>query len=161
VVLARRSRLAAAAGATFALSTLGGYLLSVWIRLFGFKEIRTTAGIAAGLLEVAAFAALAVAAVTAGPVRQADESASPVAVMLARVQAAAPVLIAAVGVVSVLALILLGVAVAGASGSPAVAAGAAGPGFTLKTTKIGGVTVLTNAKGLILYWFAPDTTTAS
>jgi predicted lipoprotein with Yx(FWY)xxD motif len=31
----------------------------------------------------------------------------------------------------------------------------------LKTTKIGGVTVLTNAKGLILYWFAPDTATAS
>lgn len=92
--------------------------------------------------------------------RQADESASPVAVMLARVQAAAPMLIAAVGVVSVLALILLGVAVAGAGGSPAVAAGAAGPGFTLKTTKIG-VTVLTNAKGLILYWFAPDTATAS
>src|SRR5206468_11369790 len=104
VVLATRSRLAAAAGAAFALSTLGGYLLSVWIGLFGFKEVRTTAGIAAGLMEVAAFAALAVAAVTAGPVRQADEPASPVAVMLARVQAAAPMVIAAVGVVSVLAL---------------------------------------------------------
>jgi hypothetical protein len=96
VVLATRSRLAAAAGAAFALSTLGGYLLSVWIGLFGFKEIRTTAGIAAGLIEVAAFAALALAAVTAGPVRQADEPASPVAVTLARVQAAAPMLIAAV-----------------------------------------------------------------
>ena len=161
MVLATRSRLAAAAGAAFALSTLGGYLLSVWIGLFGFKEVRTTAGIAAGLIEVAAFAALAVAAVTAGPVRQADEPASPVAVMLARVQAAAPMLIAAVGVVSVLALVLLGVAVAGAGGPPAAAAGAAGPGVTLKTTKIGGVTVLTNAKGLTLYWFAPDTATAS
>jgi predicted lipoprotein with Yx(FWY)xxD motif len=161
VVLATRSRLAAAAGAAFALSTLGGYLLSVWIGLFGFKEVRTTAGIAAGLIEVAAFAALAVAAVTAGPVRQADEPASPVAVMLARVQAAAPMLIAAVGVVSVLALVLLGVAVAGAGGPPAAAAGAAGPGVTLKTTKIGGVTVLTNAKGLTLYRFAPDTATAS
>src|SRR5206468_1553588 len=59
VVLATRSRLAAAAGAAFALSTLGGYLLSVWIGLFGFKEVRTTAGIAAGLIEVAAFATLA------------------------------------------------------------------------------------------------------
>src|SRR3984885_12252331 len=35
-------RLAAAAGAGFALATLGGYILSVWIGLFGFKEVRTT-----------------------------------------------------------------------------------------------------------------------
>ena len=52
-------RLAAAAGAGFALATLGGYLLSVWIGLFGFKEVRTSAGIVAGLVEVAAFVALA------------------------------------------------------------------------------------------------------
>ena len=45
VVLATGSRLAAAAGAVFALATLGGYLLSVWVGLFGFKEVRTTAGI--------------------------------------------------------------------------------------------------------------------
>jgi hypothetical protein len=44
VVLASGSRLAAA-GAGFAVATLGGYLLSVWISLFGFKEVRTTAGI--------------------------------------------------------------------------------------------------------------------
>jgi hypothetical protein len=48
VVLVSGSRLAAAAGAGFALSTLGGYLLSVQFGLFGFKEIRTTAGIIAG-----------------------------------------------------------------------------------------------------------------
>jgi hypothetical protein len=58
-VLVSGSRLAAMAGAGFALSTLGGYLLSVSIGLFGFKEIRTTAGIVAGVIEVAAFAALA------------------------------------------------------------------------------------------------------
>src|SRR5205809_2503831 len=52
-------RLAAAAGAGFALATLGGYLLSVAIGLFGFKEVRTTAGIVAGLIEVTAFAVLA------------------------------------------------------------------------------------------------------
>src|SRR6202022_2715829 len=57
------SRLAAVAGAGFALATLGGYLLSVWTGLFGFKEVRTTAGIAAGVVEVTAFAALAMAAV--------------------------------------------------------------------------------------------------
>jgi predicted lipoprotein with Yx(FWY)xxD motif len=55
-VLVSGSRLAGAAGAGFALSTLAGYLLSVWIGLFGFKEIRTTAGIVAGVIEVAAFA---------------------------------------------------------------------------------------------------------
>ena len=63
-VLVSGSRLAAAAGAGFALSTLGGYLLSVWIGLFGFKEVRTTAGIVAGVIEIAAFAALAVLALT-------------------------------------------------------------------------------------------------
>ncbi len=41
--LATHSRLAAAAGAAFALSTLGCYLLAVWTGLFGFKEIRTRA----------------------------------------------------------------------------------------------------------------------
>src|SRR6201987_4669663 len=53
------SRLAAGAAAGFALATLGGYLLSVWTGLFGFHEVRTTAGVAAGVIEVAAFAVLA------------------------------------------------------------------------------------------------------
>src|ERR1700759_5351876 len=48
-------RLAAAAGAGFALATLGGYLLSVAIGLFGFTEVRTTAGTVAGVVEVGAF----------------------------------------------------------------------------------------------------------
>jgi predicted lipoprotein with Yx(FWY)xxD motif len=157
-VLVTRSWLAAAAGAGFALATLGGYLLSVWIGLFGFKEVRTTAGIAAGLIEVAAFATLALAAVTADPTRQAGETVSPAARILARVQAAAPTVIAAVGGVCVLAVVLLGVAVANAGGPPAVAAGAS---VTLKTARIGGATVLTNANGLTLYWFAPDTPAAS
>jgi hypothetical protein len=52
------SQLAAGAG-VFALATLGAYLLSVWTGLFGFKEVRTTAGIAAGVVEVTAFVALA------------------------------------------------------------------------------------------------------
>ena len=32
---------------------------------------------------------------------------------------------------------------------------------TVKTTTIGGATVLTNAKGFTIYWFAPDTSTTS
>ena len=60
-------RLAAAAGAGFALATLGGYLLSVWIGLFGFTEVRTTAGIVAGVVEVAAFVVLAALALAPAP----------------------------------------------------------------------------------------------
>jgi len=157
-VLVTRSPLVAAAGAGFALATLGGYLLSVWIGLFGFREVRTTAGIAAGLIEVAAFAVLALAAIVAGPVRQAGGPASPAARMHARVQAAAPMLVAAVGAVSVAALALLGVAAASAGGPPSAAAGAS---VTLKTARIGGVSVLTNVSGLTLYWFAPDTPATS
>ena len=67
VVLVTGSRLADAAGAVFALATLGGYLLSVWAGLFGFKEVRTTAGIAAGVVEVAVFAALAALAARPRP----------------------------------------------------------------------------------------------
>ena len=42
-----------------ALATRGGYLSPVWIGLSGFKEARTTAGIAAGVVEVAALLVLA------------------------------------------------------------------------------------------------------
>ena len=69
-------RLAAAAGAGFALATLGGYLLSVWIGLFGFKEVRTGAGIAAGLVEVAAFAVLAALALAPAPAKAATDRAA-------------------------------------------------------------------------------------
>jgi predicted lipoprotein with Yx(FWY)xxD motif len=74
--LVTRSRLAAAASAALALSTLAAYLLAVWIGLFGFKEIRTRAGLAAGLIEVAAFATLALAAVTANSARRAGAPAA-------------------------------------------------------------------------------------
>jgi predicted lipoprotein with Yx(FWY)xxD motif len=154
-VLVTGSRLAAAAGALFALSTLGGYLLTVWFGLFGFKEIRTTAGIVAGVIEVAAFAVLAVLALSPAAQRQpAGPVASP-GTARARLQAGAPGAGWIAAGVSVVALVLLGVAVAGASGPAPSAAG------ELKTEKVGGVSVLTNAKGYTLYWFAPDTPTKS
>jgi predicted lipoprotein with Yx(FWY)xxD motif len=46
---------------------------------------------------------------------------------------------------------------AATSASSAPASG----GTALKTTTIGGVTVLTNAQGFTLYWFVPDTSTTS
>src|ERR1700729_1469932 len=76
--VAPATRLAAGAGAGFALATLGGYLLTVWIGLFGFKEVRTGAGIAAGLVEVAAFVALAALALAPAPAKAgADRAAAP------------------------------------------------------------------------------------
>jgi predicted lipoprotein with Yx(FWY)xxD motif len=152
------SRLAAGAGAGFALATLGGYLLTVWIGLFGFKEVRTGAGIAAGVVEVAAFVALAALALAPAPATALAEGAAaaparfPTQIPPATARAAA---MTAAGL-TVAALVLFGLAVAGASSTAPLATTTA-----LKTTTIGGTPVLTNAKGLTLYSFAPDAPTIS
>ncbi len=155
-VLATGGWLAAAAGAGFALATLGGYLLSLWIGLFAFKEVRTTAGIVAGVIEVAAFAALAgLAGLTAAPGGRGRAGGR----LLAGLRAGVPgtrVVAVSVAAVSGAALAVLGASVAAATGPGATAAGR-----SLKTTRIGGVTVLTTAQGRTLYWFAPDTATRS
>jgi predicted lipoprotein with Yx(FWY)xxD motif len=134
------SALVAAAGALFAVSTLGGYLLSLWVGLFGFTEVRTTTGIVAGVIDVAAFAALAVAAAPS----------LPYAKDLGRR------LLPAVAAASVVALALMVAAVATPKTQPA----ATGPNV-LKARDVNGVNLLTNAAGLTLYWFAPDSTTKS
>ncbi len=162
LVLVRGGRLAAALGAGFAVATLGGYLLSIWFGLFGFREVRTTAGIVAGLIEVATFAVLAPVALAPSGAGQAAAPGRAGAHasgggLMGRLQAGVPGAGRAVAGLSVLALVLLGVAVAGA-GTPATTGGS---GQALKTTTIHGVTVLTNAKGFTLYWFAPDTSTKS
>jgi predicted lipoprotein with Yx(FWY)xxD motif len=173
-------RLAAAAGAGFALSTLVGYLLTVWIGLFGFREVRTTAGIVAGVIEIAAFAILAVlvvgpvalggpAGATAAPGGQAGATGTPgrpagpaagggalLARLPAGLQAGVPGAGWAVAAVSLVACIALGTALAGA-GAPAPASAGGG----LRAAKVGGATVVTNAKGFTLYWFVPDTRTKS
>jgi len=151
------SRLAAAAGAGFALATLGGYLLSVWIGLFGFKEVRTTAGIVAGVVDVAAFvvlAALALAPAAAnGPAGGAAVAPATFPAQISpAIARAAGMTTAALAAVA----LLLGLAVAGANSAAPAATGTA-----LKTTTIDGTTVLTNAQGFTLYSFAPDTPTLS
>ena len=157
-VLVTGSRLAAAAGAGFALATLGGYLLSVWIGLFGFREVRTTAGIVAGVIEVAAFAALAVLALIppASPPPGQQSPARPA--LLARLQDGIPGAGWAVAGVCVIALVLLGVAVGGAGGPTPASTSASG---SLKAVQIGGVSVVANARGFTLYSFAPDTPATS
>jgi predicted lipoprotein with Yx(FWY)xxD motif len=159
-VLVLGSRMAAAAGAGFALATLGGYLLSIWVGLFGFKEVRTTAGIVAGVIEVVAFMVLAQLALTPAAQGLGAAGGAHRAGLQARLRGG-DVPGAGPGIVglSVVALVLLIVAVAGAGGSPSPSA--AGPGQVLKTAKIGGVTVITNAAGLTLYWFVPDNATTS
>jgi len=134
------SWLAAAAGALFAISTLGGYLLSLWVGLFGFTEVRTTAGIVAGIIDVAAFATLTLAAAPG----------LPASLNLGRK------LLPAVSAASVVALALLFAAVATPTTQPV----ATGPDV-LEARVVGGVNLLTNANGLTLYWFAPDTPTKS
>ena len=162
--LAVASRLAAAAGAGFALATLGGYLLSVWTGLFGFKEVRTTAGIVAGVIEVLAFVVLAALALApAAANAPADGPAAAPARFPAQIPPAATRAagLTAAGL-AVAALVLFGLVLAGASSpAPAATATGTGTGTVLKTTTIGGTTVLTNAKGFTLYSFAPDTPTAS
>jgi predicted lipoprotein with Yx(FWY)xxD motif len=149
-VLATGNPVVAALGAGFAVATLAGYLLSVWVGLFGYTEVRTTAGIVAGLLEVAAFAVLGLFAVSP---EAAAGSRGP-GQGLARLLAGIPMARTLVAVVSVVALVLLLIAEAGA-GAPAATAGS---GAALKTGKVGSVTVLTTAKGLTVYTFAADTT---
>jgi predicted lipoprotein with Yx(FWY)xxD motif len=146
-VLASGARLAAAAGAAFSLATLGGYLLSLWVGLFGIKEVRTTAGIAAGVVEVAAFAALA--GLAALPAERGRAGGRLMAHLRAGVTGAS------IAAVSVVALVVLGASVAAAGGSATTAPGA------LKAVRIGAVTVLADANGHTLYWFAPDTVARS
>ena len=132
--------MAEAAGALFAVSTLGGYLLSLWVGLFGFTEVRTTAGIWAGIIDVAAFATLTLAAAPR----------LPASLNLGRL------MMPAVAGASIVALALLVAAVATPKTQPV----ATGPNV-LKARVVGGVTLLTNADGLTLYWFAPDTSVKS
>ena len=127
-------RLAYAAGAAFAIGTLGGYLLSLKVGLFGFTEVRTTAGIVAAIIDVAAFAVLA-AGLVAG---------------LGVGRRALPV----VGAVSAVALALTAVFVASPKTPPPVATGASGQ--TLDARTIAGQALLTNSSGITLYTFAPD-----
>jgi len=170
-VLVTGSRLAAAAGAGFALATLGGYLLSVQFGLFGFREVRTTAGIVAGLLEVLAFAALGVLAATPAGVasRRHTSGAAAHNPIVGRAVSGVSGTQAGLGAaaVSVVALGLLAGALAGAGG--AASAGNSGTGTAaqapagsgLRTADVHGTTVLTNAAGKTLYWFAPDTASKS
>jgi predicted lipoprotein with Yx(FWY)xxD motif len=157
-VLASGSRLASAAGAGFALGTLGGYLLSLRIGLFGFREVRTASGIVAGIIEIVAVAVLAVLALGSPLRRQPHDPATHVNGVSERLESILPVARWGSAALVALAAVLFGVSVA-----------ASGPGSTnsgsgtalVKIATINGVPVLTNARGFTLYWFVPDMPTRS
>ena len=148
----------AAIGAGYAIATLGGYLLSLWVGLFGFHEIRSTAGTVAGIIEIAAFGVLlGLAVLILEPVWLGRPGEPAPAGRPARLGALAA---AAVSVLTAVAAVVFGVSVATASSGQAVPATAGGTAM-LRTTTIGGVSVLTNSSGRTLYWFAPDTPSKS
>jgi predicted lipoprotein with Yx(FWY)xxD motif len=172
----------ALAGAAFAIATFGGYLLSVWIGLFGFREVRTTSGIVAGIIEVAAFGVLLAAVVLLWAEAGVEDWAGRVlSIRLAGRDRSASLggapgwdrsgrwvriagwtgspgfrLLGVIGVplACVGALGVLAGTVATATGSPTATAG----NVTLRTARIGDTTVLTNSKGFTLYLFVPDGT---
>jgi predicted lipoprotein with Yx(FWY)xxD motif len=122
------------------------------------------------VIEVAAFAALAVAAAApapraarAGSAAGADAAARPAGdARPGPGPAGMRAVLAAAATLSLIALAVLGGSVAAATSAPAASSTPApGTPAVLKTATIGGVTVLTNAKGFTLYWFAPDTSARS
>jgi predicted lipoprotein with Yx(FWY)xxD motif len=148
----------AAVGAGYAIATLGGYLLSLWVGLFGFHEIRSTAGTVAGIIEIAAFGVLlGLAVLVLDPLWLGRPGEPAPAGRPPRLRALAA---AAVSLLTAVAAVVFGVSVATASSGQAVPATAGGTAM-LRTTTIGGVSVLTNSSGRTLYWFAPDTPSKS
>ncbi len=158
---------AAASGAVFSIATLGGYLLSLWVGLFGFREVRTTAGVVAGVIEIAAFAVLALltlislpAGIPAGiPARRANPPGTVPAGRTAPAGAAAIAGLTVAGL-TVVAVAVFGISVATANGASSNGPTASGHAM-LRTASVNGVIVLTNSSGRTLYWFAPDSPSKS
>jgi predicted lipoprotein with Yx(FWY)xxD motif len=148
--LASASRLLAAAGAGFLMSTLVGYLLALRMSLFGFREVRTTAGTVAGVIEIVGLALLL--AFASRPEQPGHSS------LLTRSRGALRIGRWAGAALVVLAVLSLGIS---SSSSGIDAINVKGRSLALKVTRIDGVSVLTNARGYTLYWFAPDTPTSS
>ncbi len=152
VVAALDSRLAAAAAALFSLGILGGYLLSSWVGLFGFREVRTKAGIAAGVLEVAAVVLLLLVALMPLGERPAARVQGGRMGNTARAEVVAATSLAAAG------LLVAALLVASAAPGAGISGSLAKQGRTvIETRRIDGTTVLTDQRGFTLYWFALDT----
>src|SRR6516225_1047290 len=128
--------------------TIGWLFLLQVIAGFGLAALV----LATGNRVIAAFAVLGLLAVTPAPADQAaDGGGDGLLQRLGRMLAGLPMAKPAIAVLSGLGLVLLVAAVAGAGGP----APTTGP-VAIKTGTVGGVTVLTNGKGLTVYTFAAD-----
>jgi predicted lipoprotein with Yx(FWY)xxD motif len=157
-VIVTGSRAVAATGAGFFMSTLLGYLVSLRVGLFGFREVRTSAGIVAGVIEIVGFALLA-----SFTVRPNCPAAIPVSperdrppILNRRVTILTGRWIA--GVLTAQAALSLGLLLPSAD---AASTSTSGSNVIVKVVEIHGTAVLANARGYTLYWFAPDSPSAS
>ena len=157
-VIVSDCRLVSAAGAGLVMFTLLGYLLALRISLFGFREVRTTAGIIAGAIEIAGFALLAAFALRPHgaskiPKSSVQERHSSV---VRNVALRASRWVA--GILTAQAAISLGLLLPNPG---AASTNTGGSAVLIKVAEVHGVSILTNAHGYTLYWFAPDSSTAS
>jgi predicted lipoprotein with Yx(FWY)xxD motif len=157
-VIASDSRLVSTAGAGFLMATLVGFLLSLRIGLFGFREVRTTAGLAAALIEIVGFVALAAFALRPYGQELPSESMAQERHPMIGLRGAMRVGRWLAGVLAVQAGLSLAVLWA-ITGTVSTNAGASN--VILKFADVHGVSVLTNARGYTLYWFAPDSPSKS
>jgi predicted lipoprotein with Yx(FWY)xxD motif len=155
-LIATDRRLVSAAGAGLAISTLLGYLLALRISLFGFREVRTSAGIVAAVIEIAGFALLG--AFTLRPFASNEISRSRILKRFGIVTRNVALRTSrwVVGILTMQAALSLGLLLP----SPVAATTNAGS-VVIKVAQIHGVSVLTTAHGYTLYWFAPDSASAS
>lgn len=154
VVLLTGGRVVSAGGAGLAISTLAGYVVSLRVSLFGFREVRTIAGVVAGIVEVCAFAALAALAMMPQRSMRSAGRREVLARMDAKYAGAASWTATCV---TIFAAVLLFVPAGDVSATPTKSSGHQ----QLGAATIGGTSVVTNPQGLTLYWFVPDTQTTS
>jgi predicted lipoprotein with Yx(FWY)xxD motif len=156
IVSARRVLTAISAG--FLLSTFAGYLLSLHVGLFGFREVRTRAGIVAGVIETVGFAALMTYALRPDRLDRPTMSTALIHLGIKNLR-----MLLRTGRWSAVALTVLATLSLAFSlpSSGATSISGKGMSITFRVARIRGVSVLTNAHGYTLYWFAPDTPTAS
>jgi predicted lipoprotein with Yx(FWY)xxD motif len=156
IILVTGSRLASAVGAGFALSTLVGYLISLEFGLFGFREVPTVAGVVSAVIDLAAFAVLAMFAFDTGVNRSGRGVRGQKPGWMGALGSGIPGVGWAIAAVSVIGLALLGTSLAVSQ-----PASAGSTGLVLRTTTVDRVPVITDAMGFTLYWFEPDTPNTS
>jgi predicted lipoprotein with Yx(FWY)xxD motif len=152
-----KSRSIVAAGAVFLLSTLVGYLLSMHVGLFGFREVRTSAGVSAGIIEIVGFVALAGYATRPDRHTLFRSSRTPDRYSVVNQRVALLVGRCVAGVVALLAVLAFALTLS----TTGAATSTGGATASLRVADVQGTRVLTNAQGYTLYWFAPDSPTTS